>query len=161
MTQAKTTTTEHAEQPGSLLLWSLHLGALFTAAMALWRILLYATSLALGTRLPVEEASLTFMWIPDLLFLVLFLWLAWRAARFRSRAYLETGIIASGLQIAFLLATMIVFRRWTDAAALGFDDPLTWLHILLPSLWCAWFFLYLLHELWRQGRYRGGKSSTD
>ncbi len=158
---ADKTTLEDAGQPSGAILWILRLGALFTAAMALWRILLYATSLLSGTRLPVQEAALTFMWIPDLLFFLLFCWLAWRAPRLRSRVYLETGLIASGLQIAFLAATMIVFRRWTDAEALGFDDPLAWLHILLPSLWCAWLFLYLLRELWRQSGYRLGRLSRD
>ncbi len=158
---SRKTTGQDAEGPGTTVLWLLRLGALFTAAMALWRLLLYATSMASGTRLPVEEAALTFMWIPDLLFLAIFLWLAWRASRLCSRAYIETGLITSALQIAFLLATMIVFRRWTDAAALGFGDPLTWLHIILPSLWCAWFFLYLLRELWRRSGYRRGKASTD
>lgn len=155
------TTTQNAGQPGNAVLWIVRGGAIVTAAMALWRILLYATSLAAGTRLPVQEAALTFMWIPDLLFLLLFLWLAWRAPRLHKRSYIETGMIASGLQIAFLIATMIVFRRWTDAAALGFGDPLTWLHILLPSLWCAWFFLYLFREFMRQIGYLGGRSSGD
>lgn len=155
------TTTQDAGQPGSAVLWAIRAGAVFTAAMALWRVLLYASSLASGTRLPVEEAALTFMWIPDLLFLLLFIWLAWRAPRLRKRTYIETGLIACGLQIAFLAATIIVFRRWTDAVALGFSDPLTWLHILLPSLWCAWFFLYLFRELLRQSGYLGGRSSGD
>jgi len=136
------------------------LGALFTAAMALWRLLLYAGSLISGARLPVQEAALTFMWIPDLLFLLVFLYLAWRAPELQSRCYRETGLIVAGLQSAFLLATMIVFRRWTDAAALGFDDPLTWLHIILPSLWCAWFFLFLLWQIWRGG-HQGGKAAND
>ncbi len=155
------TTTHDAGQPGNAVLWGLRAGALFTAAMALWRVLLYVTSLASGTRLPVQEAALTFMWIPDMLFLLLFVWLAWRAPRLRRRSYIETGLIASGLQIAFLLATMIVFRRWTDAAALGFGDPLTWMHVILPSIWCAWFFLYLFRELLRQSDYLGGRSSGD
>ncbi len=153
MTQPKTTALK-AGQPSGRLLWFLRLGALFTAAMALWRVLLYAGSLVSGEALPVQQAALTFMWIPDLLFLLLFLWLAWRARRLTDRVYIETGLIVSALQIAFLVATMIVFRRWTDAAALGLDDPLTWLHVILPSLWCAWFFLYLLRELWRQGGLR-------
>ncbi len=155
------TTAQDAGQPGNAVLWLLRAGALFTAAMALWRVLLYVTSLTSGIRLPVQEAALTFMWIPDLLFVLLFVWLAWRAPRLRKRTYIETGLITSGLQIAFLAATMIVFRRWTDAAALGLGDPLTWLHILLPSLWCAWLFLYLFRELLRQSGYLGGRSSGD
>ncbi|GAB5470966.1 MAG: hypothetical protein Kilf2KO_39960 [Rhodospirillales bacterium] len=138
--------------PGPIALWLLRLGALWVAAMALWRIVLYLHSLATGLRLPVREASLTFMWIPDLIFLGLFVTLAIATRHAGKRLYIETGLVASALQIAFLVATTLIFRRWTEAAAFGFADPLTWMHAIVPSLWCAWFFLYLLVRLWRLER---------
>lgn len=148
--------------PAGIALWALRLGALYVAAMALWRILLYVTALTRGLLLPVREAALTFMWIPDLVFLAVFLGLALFARRLARRAWVETALIAAGLQIAFLAATFVVFRRWTDAAALGFGDPLTWLHVLLPAAWCAWLFLFAGRRLWRlQRAQRRGSSASD
>ncbi|MEO1190217.1 MAG: hypothetical protein AAFY02_00540 [Pseudomonadota bacterium] len=135
--------------PGVITLWVIRLGALWVAAMALWRIALSLDASIQGLRLQVREAALTFMWIPDLLFCGLFLYLAFAAGRAGRQIYQETGLITAGLQIAFLVATTVVFRGWTDGAALGFTDYLTWCHVIVPSLWCAWFFLYLLWGLWR------------
>jgi len=142
------------------LVWVVRLGCLYVAAMALWRVVLYADALLRDLQLPVRQAALTFMWIPDLVFLTVFAGLAVVADRLDRRSVVETGLIASGLQIAFLVATFVVFRRWTDAAALSFGDPLTWLHILLPTLWCAWFFCFLALRLWRMMRPQAPASAS-
>ncbi len=140
--------TQDVQGPGRPILWAIRLGAAFVALMAAWRLGMSLYSMLGDHKLAVREASLTFMWIPDLFFLAVFGYLAFACRQIGRRRYQEIGLVASGLQIVFLVATLVVFRRWTDAEALGFDDPLTWLHILLPSLWCGWFLLYLLLQAW-------------
>ncbi len=141
-----------AEGPGSASLWTIRIGAAFVALMAGWRAAMTLSSMIGGYKLAIREAALSFMWVPDLLFFVAFGYLALAAHRAGRRLYQEIALVTSGLQLVFLLATLVVFRRWTDAEALGFDDPLTWLHVLLPSLWCCWLIGYTLLRLWRLKR---------
>lgn len=148
--------TAQDERFGSpLAIWVARLGLLFCAAAALWRAALYVFSAMGGVALEVPEASLTFMPIPDALFVVVFVWLAIACGRPLRAWFIEAGIIAGLLHAATLVSYTIIFNGWTKGEALGFDRLSTYLHVVIPVLVCLGFsgrLIVIGLRRWRAGR---------
>lgn len=144
---------EQLERMGSpALVWAARLGLLFCAGAALWRVALYLYSALGGVALPIPVASLTFMPIPDAIFTAVFVWLALVCGRPLTAWLLEAGIIAGLLHAVTLISYAIIFRGWTNNAALGFDSPSTYLLFVIPALVCLAFSIHFARIAWRRWR---------
>lgn len=134
--------------------WAARAGLVFTAGAALWRAALYVFSEFGGVPLEVPEASLTFMPIPDIIFTVVFLFLAVVIGRPLKPWLLETGIIAPGLHAACLISYLVIFYSWTKGEAMGFDRLSTYLHVVVPVLICLAIALRMAWIAWQGWRVR-------
>lgn len=119
-------------------------GWLWCAAVSAYRLFLLVSSL-LGWQgeLAPADAVLTFMPVADLAFAVLFVALAVQSLRPLRDTMPDNGVMLCGLYVLYVIPYVAAFRHLTQTAAFSFSAPATYIHYVLPVLFCLMTIAYL------------------